>query len=77
MPVYVGKFIEEQHDKIRHMYGYTEFLTEFNKRRTRVELDILAKKLLSNDYGNACQDQLCHAFRKYAFANTDFMGGTP
>lgn len=78
MSVSVSEFIREYEDTIKEFYGYANLLKDVNvvgnKRAFSISNDMIGKNLLSNVYGNVCDDRLCHAFKKYARDHTVFEG---
>jgi hypothetical protein len=80
MPVSVTAFVSEKYEQIKNMKGFDSLMSELampNKKKTvSISNDMIAKKILSNAYGTPVDDSLCLAFRKYAYANTDFVEKT-
>ena len=78
MSISVSEFIKENEKEIKTLYGFEALLRDLGvvgkKKAFSISNDMIAKKLLSNDYGHACDERLCHLFKKYARANMTFEG---
>ncbi|BCS54103.1 hypothetical protein [Geobacter sp. SVR] len=72
MQVSVSEFVDEYRTQIKEMYGYPNLLADLGESKKRklfgISNDMIAKKLLSNDYGHVCDESLCKLFKNYVFA---------